>query len=78
MFPTAKNLQAIKLYDLSFACGKQLTIAMQLSELDIIAATKVVRHVTYIGYIYLTFFFSFSPEISSLFGGMTKKRLQGF
>ncbi|XP_031121044.1 F-box/FBD/LRR-repeat protein At1g13570-like [Ipomoea triloba] len=30
MFPTAINLQVIKLYKLSFGCGKQLTITMQL------------------------------------------------
>ncbi|XP_019171957.1 PREDICTED: F-box/FBD/LRR-repeat protein At1g13570-like isoform X2 [Ipomoea nil] len=30
MFPTATNLQVIKLYGLRFGCGKQLTVAMQL------------------------------------------------
>ncbi|XP_031121629.1 putative F-box/FBD/LRR-repeat protein At2g05300 isoform X5 [Ipomoea triloba] len=30
MFPTAINLQVMKLYELSFGCGKQLTVAMQL------------------------------------------------
>lgn len=41
-FPTATNLQAMKLYDLSFGCGKQITAAMlllqkspNLCELDI-------------------------------------------
>ncbi|XP_019150386.1 PREDICTED: uncharacterized protein LOC109147208 [Ipomoea nil] len=29
-FPTAVNLQVMKLYELSFGCGKQLTVAMQL------------------------------------------------
>ncbi|XP_031123073.1 F-box/FBD/LRR-repeat protein At1g13570-like isoform X2 [Ipomoea triloba] len=29
-FPTALNLQVMKLYELSFGCGKQLTVAMQL------------------------------------------------
>ncbi|XP_031123456.1 uncharacterized protein LOC116026141 [Ipomoea triloba] len=30
MFPTAINLQVMKLYELSFCCGKQITVAMQL------------------------------------------------
>ncbi|XP_019149911.1 PREDICTED: F-box/FBD/LRR-repeat protein At1g13570-like [Ipomoea nil] len=30
MFSTAINLQVMKLYELSFGCGKQLTVAMQL------------------------------------------------
>ncbi|XP_031120898.1 F-box/FBD/LRR-repeat protein At1g13570-like [Ipomoea triloba] len=29
-FPTAVNLQVMKLYELSFGCGKQLTLAMKL------------------------------------------------
>ncbi|XP_031120821.1 F-box/FBD/LRR-repeat protein At1g13570-like [Ipomoea triloba] len=44
MYPIAINLQVMKLHDLSFGCGKQLTVAMQLlqkfpnlCELDIIA-----------------------------------------
>ncbi|XP_031103571.1 uncharacterized protein LOC116007116 isoform X2 [Ipomoea triloba] len=30
MFPTAMNLQVMKLYNLLVSCGKQLTVAMQL------------------------------------------------